>query len=49
MYWNSVVVPLYKIEAIPFNMLLDEEGRVIQTNLRGEQLITTLEAVMNQN
>ncbi|MFO7575151.1 MAG: TlpA disulfide reductase family protein [Bacteroidales bacterium] len=49
MYWNSVVVPLYKIEAIPFNMLLDKEGRIIQTNLRGEQLISTLEAVMNQN
>jgi len=49
MYWNSVVVPLYKIEAIPFNMLLDREGRIIQTNLRGEQLISALETVMNQN
>lgn len=49
MYWNSVVVPLYKIEAIPFNLLLDREGRIIQTNLRGEQLISALETVMNQN
>jgi thiol-disulfide isomerase/thioredoxin len=49
MYWNSVVVPLYSIEAIPFNLLLDKEGRIIETNLRGEQLISTLENVMNQN
>jgi thiol-disulfide isomerase/thioredoxin len=37
-YWNSIVVPLYKIESIPSNLLLDKEGRVIASNLRGEQL-----------
>jgi peroxiredoxin len=37
-YWNSIVVPLYKIESIPFNFLLDKEGRIIASNLRGEQL-----------
>lgn len=37
-YWNSVVVPLYKIESIPSNLLLDREGRIIASNLRGEQL-----------
>ncbi len=37
-YWNSVVIPLYKIESIPFNLLLDKEGRVIARNLRGDQL-----------
>jgi peroxiredoxin len=37
-YWNSVVVQLYKIESIPFNFLLDKEGRIISTNLRGEAL-----------
>jgi len=37
-YWNSVVVPLYKIESIPANFLLDKDGRVIATNLRGERL-----------
>ncbi len=37
-YWNSVVVPLYKIESIPCNFLLDKEGRVIAANLRGENL-----------
>lgn len=37
-YWNSIVVPLYKIESIPFNYLLDREGRIIASNLRGENL-----------
>ena len=37
-YWNSAVVPLYKIESIPSNYLLDREGRVIASDLRGESL-----------
>jgi peroxiredoxin len=37
-YWNSVVVSLYKIEMIPVNYLLDREGHVIASNLRGESL-----------
>jgi thiol-disulfide isomerase/thioredoxin len=37
-YWNSVVVPLYNIESIPSNLLLDKQGRIIASNLRGEQL-----------
>ena len=41
-YWNSVVVPLYKIESIPANFLLDKEGQIIASNLRGERLQTKL-------
>ena len=37
-YWKSVVVPLYKIESIPASYLLDKEGRIIATNLRGDAL-----------
>jgi peroxiredoxin len=37
-YWNSMVVPLYKIESIPFNMLLDKDGKIIASNLRGAAL-----------
>jgi hypothetical protein len=37
-YWNSVVVPLYKIESIPFNLLLDKDGKILATNLRGDSL-----------
>ena len=37
-YWNSIVVPLYKVESIPANFLLDKEGHIIASNLRGDQL-----------
>jgi len=45
-YWNSSVVPLYKIESIPYNILLDKEGKVIASNLRGERLLTKLAEVI---
>lgn len=41
-YWNSEVVPLYNIETIPANFLLDREGRIIASDLRGEMLQTKL-------
>jgi thiol-disulfide isomerase/thioredoxin len=47
-YWNSIVVPLYKIESIPCNFLLDKDGSVIATNLRGEQLQTKLAELFNK-
>lgn len=47
-YWNSVVVPLYKIEAIPSNFLLDRDGRIIATNLRGERLQEKLAEVFGK-
>ena len=46
-YWNSVVVPIYKIESIPSNRLLDKDGRIIATNLRGEQLQAKLAELFN--
>ena len=46
-YWNSVVVPLYKVESIPMNFLLDKEGRIIASNLRGEQLELKLAEIFN--
>jgi peroxiredoxin len=47
-YWNSVVVPLYKIESIPTNLLLDKDGHVLATNLRGEQLQIKLAELFNK-
>ena len=37
-YWQSVVVPLYNLEQIPANFLLDRDGRIIGSDLRGEML-----------
>ena len=42
-YWSSSVVPLYGIESIPANYLLDSEVRIIASNLRGDALQRKLE------
>jgi peroxiredoxin len=41
-YWESIVVPLYGIEGIPYNVLLDPNGIIIASNLRGPNLQTKL-------
>ena len=46
-YWNSAVVPLYKIDSIPINYLLDKEGRIIASNLRGDALQRKLAELFN--
>ena len=45
-FWDSQVVPLYQIEGIPFNVLLDPEGRIIASNLRGPALSAKLAEVL---
>ena len=42
-YWDAEVVSTYKFEGIPFNVLIDPKGIIIAKDLRGEQLIATLE------
>ncbi|MEA1886797.1 MAG: TlpA disulfide reductase family protein [Bacteroidota bacterium] len=37
-FWSSSVVPLYGIEQIPSNYLLDTEGRIIANDIRGDAL-----------
>jgi peroxiredoxin len=37
-YWNSIVVPVFQIQGIPMNFLLDPDGKIIDQNLRGEKL-----------
>ena len=44
--WNSAVVPLYKIEGIPFNVLIDPQGKILATSLRGEDLEATLANIL---
>ncbi|HMO61060.1 MAG TPA: redoxin domain-containing protein [Ferruginibacter sp.] len=45
-YWNSAVVGLYGIEGIPYNVLLDPQGKIIATALRGNDLEQKLAAVL---
>ena len=45
--WDSMVVPLYNIEGIPYNVLLDPQGMIIAMNLRGEALVKKLAEVLD--
>jgi thiol-disulfide isomerase/thioredoxin len=43
--WKSKVAQQYGVNSIPFTVLLDKEGRVIATNLRGAALEQTLQQI----
>ena len=45
-FWDSMVVPLYGIEGIPFNVLIDPNGMVIAKDLRGPDLEKKLDEVL---
>lgn len=45
--WESAVVSAYNIEAIPFNVLLDTDGKIISSNLTGESLHKKLADILN--
>jgi thiol-disulfide isomerase/thioredoxin len=44
--WESIVVPMYQIQGIPFNVLVDPNGKVIASELIGEDLEKTLSSVL---
>jgi hypothetical protein len=37
-FWDNEAAVLYGIKAIPANLLLDKEGKIIAKDLRGEEL-----------
>lgn len=45
-FWNSEAAILYHVEAIPFNVLIDPDGKVIATELRGNALHDKLAQVL---
>ena len=46
--WESTVVSTYKIEGIPYNVLVDPNGIVIATELRGPALEETLKKYIKE-
>lgn len=44
--WESSMVPLYQFDGIPFNVLVDPQGKIIATGLRGEELERKLAEVL---
>jgi peroxiredoxin len=45
-YWDNAVARQYGIQAIPQNFLLDKEGRIIASNVKGDDLMKKLEEVI---
>lgn len=46
--WQSEIAELYHVRGIPQNFLLDPKGVIIATNLRGEELLKTLEDILGK-
>jgi peroxiredoxin len=46
-FWNSKAVEVFKFEGIPFNILVDPQGKIIAQELRGEDLENKLRQVLN--
>jgi peroxiredoxin len=44
--WESIVVPLYQIQGIPYNVLIDPNGKIIAAELRGDDLEKVLASVL---
>ena len=40
--WNSKVGKIYKVNSVPFTVLIDKDGKIIKLNLRGEALSNKL-------
>lgn len=44
-FWSNEAAQLYKVTGIPFTVLVDREGKVISTKLRGPDLENTLKGI----
>lgn len=47
--WDSKIIDMYKIEKMPFNYLLDPDGRIIAKNMNVEELRAKLEQLFSVN
>ncbi len=45
-YWNSKAVEVFKFEGIPFNILIDPQGKIIAQELRGNDLENKLKEIL---
>jgi thiol-disulfide isomerase/thioredoxin len=44
-FWQNEAAKMYKVTGIPFTVLIDKEGKIINKNLRGEELEQTLKSI----
>jgi peroxiredoxin len=46
-FWNSRAVDIFKIEGIPFNILVDPQGKIVAQQLRGDALENKLKEFLH--
>ena len=46
--WETPVVDLYGVERIPFMVLIDPSGKIVEKDLYGEQLLSKLDQILNK-
>lgn len=46
--WNCAAAPIYKIDAIPDNILIDPQGKIIERGLRGKALHKRLQRIFGE-
>ncbi|MDD2983767.1 MAG: TlpA disulfide reductase family protein [Crocinitomicaceae bacterium] len=44
-FWSNEAAQLYKVSSIPFTVLIDKNGKILGTNIRGEALGDTLKTI----
>ena len=47
-FWNNAAAALYRVRGIPYNFLVDPNGKIVAKNLRGEELHQTLGTLLNK-
>jgi peroxiredoxin len=45
-YWQSKAVDVFHVEGIPFNILIDPQGKIIAQGLRGDELASKLKELL---
>jgi thiol-disulfide isomerase/thioredoxin len=46
--WNCAAAPIYKVDAIPDNILIDPQGKIIDRALRGKPLHKKLQRIFGE-
>lgn len=47
-YWQSIAAKKYGVSSIPFTVLIDKEGKIIEVGLRGEALSQKLKQIFGE-
>jgi len=45
-FWNSPAAKLYAVNSIPANFLLDQDGKIVAKNIRGEELMRKVKELL---